>query len=396
MRVQRVVMPGSGLESWTVVGDDHVPVEPVERFLAYLSSIERSPNTVKAYAHDLKVRVDRGVVGLVVVLAAAAMSGCGASGASPSVSEPVTVRTARGWIADNQVQVQALQSTQAQFTSDAQAGDGPAVNADCQAMKSAVENLQASLPVPGATQNTEMTASLEDFVTMTQHCIPGTAGTLDADQIQQAAQYQKEATDDLGDFLRDEDLEDYASTSESVSSGSSPAGSANPSPPASSSSSTSTSGRTIAAPAKAGLAGCPSGTVVSFRSINGYSYRLVAVNEYQIWLCVTTPTGATSHAPEPAAGDKPIAGSSYFEVDGLGHVFVNYPPGNYPGIAIVVPSASPMFIDIAGGSVRPEPSASSVFPVKIETNDCMPSCADGKTTERTAVWDADAATYVLA
>jgi len=54
MRVQRVVMPGSGLESWTVVGDDHVPFEPVERFLAYLASIERSPNTVKAYAHDLK------------------------------------------------------------------------------------------------------------------------------------------------------------------------------------------------------------------------------------------------------------------------------------------------------------------------------------------------------
>ena len=36
------------------LGDDHVPVEPVERFLAYLASIERSPNTIKAYAHDLK------------------------------------------------------------------------------------------------------------------------------------------------------------------------------------------------------------------------------------------------------------------------------------------------------------------------------------------------------
>jgi site-specific recombinase XerD len=31
-----------------------VPVEPVERFLAYLAAIERSPNTIKAYAHDLK------------------------------------------------------------------------------------------------------------------------------------------------------------------------------------------------------------------------------------------------------------------------------------------------------------------------------------------------------
>lgn len=54
MRVQRVVMPDSGRESWTLLGDDLVPVEPVERFLAYLASIEKSPNTVKAYAHDLK------------------------------------------------------------------------------------------------------------------------------------------------------------------------------------------------------------------------------------------------------------------------------------------------------------------------------------------------------
>jgi integrase/recombinase XerD len=54
MRVQRVLMPGSGVESWTLLGGDHVPVEPVERFLAFLASIERSPNTVKAYAHDLK------------------------------------------------------------------------------------------------------------------------------------------------------------------------------------------------------------------------------------------------------------------------------------------------------------------------------------------------------
>ena len=45
---------GVGVESWTVLGEDHVPLEPVERFLGYLASIERSPNTVKAYAHDLK------------------------------------------------------------------------------------------------------------------------------------------------------------------------------------------------------------------------------------------------------------------------------------------------------------------------------------------------------
>lgn len=54
MRVQRVLMPDSTEESWTLLGDDHVPVKPVERFLGYLASIEKSPNTVKAYAHDLK------------------------------------------------------------------------------------------------------------------------------------------------------------------------------------------------------------------------------------------------------------------------------------------------------------------------------------------------------
>jgi site-specific recombinase XerD len=54
MLVQRVLMPDTGLESWTVLDDDHAPVEPVERWLAYLTAIERSPNTVKAYAHDLK------------------------------------------------------------------------------------------------------------------------------------------------------------------------------------------------------------------------------------------------------------------------------------------------------------------------------------------------------
>jgi site-specific recombinase XerD len=54
MHVQRVAMPASGLESWTVLGEDGVPVEPVERYLSYLTDIERSPNTIKAYAHDLK------------------------------------------------------------------------------------------------------------------------------------------------------------------------------------------------------------------------------------------------------------------------------------------------------------------------------------------------------
>lgn len=54
MRVQRVLAPGSMVESWTLLGDDLRPVDPVESFLAYLAAVERSPNTIKAYAYDLK------------------------------------------------------------------------------------------------------------------------------------------------------------------------------------------------------------------------------------------------------------------------------------------------------------------------------------------------------
>ncbi len=54
MLVHPVVIPGSGTRSWTVLGDDDVPVAPVDRFLAYLTDIGRSPNTVRAYAFDLK------------------------------------------------------------------------------------------------------------------------------------------------------------------------------------------------------------------------------------------------------------------------------------------------------------------------------------------------------
>ena len=53
MRAQRVLMPVTGVESWTVVDQDFGPVEAAERYLAFLSAIERSPNTVRAYAHSL-------------------------------------------------------------------------------------------------------------------------------------------------------------------------------------------------------------------------------------------------------------------------------------------------------------------------------------------------------
>jgi integrase len=55
MKVQKVIMPATGAESWTVLGDDWATVGPVEQYLAYLSAIERSPGTVRAYAFGLKL-----------------------------------------------------------------------------------------------------------------------------------------------------------------------------------------------------------------------------------------------------------------------------------------------------------------------------------------------------
>ena len=53
--VQRTRVPGSDRLVWLLVGDDHLPVEPVRRYLSYLDDVERSPNTLRAYAHHLKL-----------------------------------------------------------------------------------------------------------------------------------------------------------------------------------------------------------------------------------------------------------------------------------------------------------------------------------------------------
>ncbi len=52
--VRRIVLPTSGTESFTVIGPDHRPVEIVDEYLGSLTNTERSPNTVEAYAHDLR------------------------------------------------------------------------------------------------------------------------------------------------------------------------------------------------------------------------------------------------------------------------------------------------------------------------------------------------------
>lgn len=54
MRVEPVVMPHDSAESWTLVDEGSSVVAPAELFLAHLAAVERSPNTVRAYAHDLR------------------------------------------------------------------------------------------------------------------------------------------------------------------------------------------------------------------------------------------------------------------------------------------------------------------------------------------------------
>lgn len=53
LAVQRLRLPGSGRVSYTLLGDDALPVGPAEAYLAYLQ-VSASPNTVQAYAHDLR------------------------------------------------------------------------------------------------------------------------------------------------------------------------------------------------------------------------------------------------------------------------------------------------------------------------------------------------------
>src|SRR5205814_9001025 len=51
---RRAVVPVRVIESFTVTGPDLRPVQLIDEYLAWLTDCERSPNTVEAYAHDLR------------------------------------------------------------------------------------------------------------------------------------------------------------------------------------------------------------------------------------------------------------------------------------------------------------------------------------------------------
>ncbi|BAY14174.1 tyrosine-type recombinase/integrase [Calothrix sp. NIES-2098] len=55
MKVQRVRIPDTDRVTWLVLDDNYLSIQPIQSYLQYLESIERSPNTVHAYAGHLKL-----------------------------------------------------------------------------------------------------------------------------------------------------------------------------------------------------------------------------------------------------------------------------------------------------------------------------------------------------
>ncbi len=83
--VQRARVPGLDRLVWLVVGEDHLPVEPIGRHLAHLDDVECSPNTLRAYAHHLELFWN---------YQACAQRGAPRQGPGPSAAPPRSPRVA--------------------------------------------------------------------------------------------------------------------------------------------------------------------------------------------------------------------------------------------------------------------------------------------------------------
>ncbi|MEC4815923.1 MAG: tyrosine-type recombinase/integrase [Scytonema sp. PMC 1069.18] len=55
MQIQKGQLPDSHRLVWIVLDDDYLPVEPIQKYLRYLDSLEKSPNTIRVYANNLKL-----------------------------------------------------------------------------------------------------------------------------------------------------------------------------------------------------------------------------------------------------------------------------------------------------------------------------------------------------
>lgn len=54
MKVQKISLAPHDY-TWLVLGDDHLPIKPITSFLRYLYNVDKSPNTLRAYANHLKL-----------------------------------------------------------------------------------------------------------------------------------------------------------------------------------------------------------------------------------------------------------------------------------------------------------------------------------------------------
>ena len=53
MKIQKIKLPTTDETTWILIGDDFLPVNPVNDYLRYLEALERSPNTIQSYAYFL-------------------------------------------------------------------------------------------------------------------------------------------------------------------------------------------------------------------------------------------------------------------------------------------------------------------------------------------------------
>ncbi len=55
MKVQKIIIQNSNKTTWMVLDDDYLPIKPIQQYLNYLESTAKSPNTIRSYAHHLKL-----------------------------------------------------------------------------------------------------------------------------------------------------------------------------------------------------------------------------------------------------------------------------------------------------------------------------------------------------
>ena len=55
MKVQKIKLQNMNQQQWIVVGNDYLPIEPISQYLFFLYGTKKSPNTIRTYAHHLKI-----------------------------------------------------------------------------------------------------------------------------------------------------------------------------------------------------------------------------------------------------------------------------------------------------------------------------------------------------